>query len=117
MNTVLFAVNYLIEDVEDNLLDGSAESEIFYENIALKLSKESTTRTEKIDKNHAAKWAKSSFVVLDPKRINCGKCVKCGAWVTDKEKENPIDGLSNGATVNGELLCGECLPKGHRWSF
>lgn len=113
MKTVLFSVSYLIE-VEDNLLTGSDESEVFKDNVFSKLSKNSW---KKIDAKHKANWNSSSFSILDPTRMNCGKCCRCGAWVTDREKSAPVVGLANGATVNGELLCDECLPKGHRWAF
>lgn len=42
---------------------------------------------------------------------------KCGQWTTDREKPDSIVGLSNGATINGRLLCDECLPPKHKWAF
>lgn len=70
-----------------------------------------------IDENHKAVWQSTSELYLDPKTMNCGKCAKCHGWTTDMEKLNYINGLCNGATVDGELLCDECLPEGHRWAF
>ncbi|MGL5433926.1 MAG: hypothetical protein ACRDBO_00830 [Lachnospiraceae bacterium] len=113
MKTVLFSVSYLIE-VEEGLLTGSDESEVFNDNVFKKLSKNSW---KKIDAKHKAEWNCSCFSVLDPTQMNCGKCCRCDNWVTDREKPASIAGLTNGATVNGELLCDECLPEGHRWAF
>ncbi len=113
MKTVLFNVSYLIE-VEDELLNGSDEAEAFNDNVFKKLSDNSW---KKIDEKHKAIWNCSSFSVLDSTQMNCGKCSRCGTWVTDWEKQDPIAGLTNGATVNGELLCDDCLPDDHRWAF
>lgn len=54
---------------------------------------------------------------LDPSAGNCGQCVECGAWVTDCDRPERIAGLTNGARVDGRLLCDEHLPRGHRWAF
>jgi len=113
MKTALFTVSYLIE-IEDSLLKNNEESEKFKNLIFEKLSK---NQRKKIDETHIARWNSSSFIVLDTEKLNCGKCSMCGGWTTDKEKGNSIDRLSNGATVEGELLCDECLPRGHRWAF
>jgi len=113
MKTVLFNVSYLIE-VEEDLLNSSTEAERFREVVFQKLSKHSK---KKVDEKHSAKWTRSSFIVLDSEKMNCGKCSNCGGWTTDKEKENPIEGLCNGATNDGALLCDECLPQRHRWAF
>jgi len=113
MKTVLFTVSYLIE-IEDDLLKGTEKAEDFNNLIFEKLSK---NQRKKIDETHTAKWNHSSLIVLDSDNFNCGKCNKCGSWTTDKEKENSIDGLSNGATVDRVLLCDECLPRNHKWSF
>jgi len=112
MKTVLFTVCYLIE-VEEELL-ASREFECFDNLISEKLS---GNRRKKIDETHSAKWKNSFLTVLDPDDMNCGKCNNCGGWTTDMENESPIHGLSNGATVEGLLLCDECLPKDHRWAF
>ena len=115
MKTVLFRISYLM-DVEDHLLGGSAsqETEAFLDAMDKALPVNGTIT---IDANHTANWNSSSSWVLDPVRMNCGKCARCGAWVTDRKKPDPVAGLTNGAYVGGELLCGEHLPKGHRWAF
>lgn len=113
MKTVLFNVSYLIE-VEDDLLNGSNDAEVFNENVFKKLAPNSW---KKIDAKHIAKWNSSTFLVLDPTKMNCGKCCRCGNWATDREKMDHIMGLTNGAAINGELLCDECLPEDHRWAF
>ena len=63
------------------------------------------------------KWESSQSFILDENSINCGKCQKCGRWVTDKDAPNPIRQLCIGALFKGELLCDECLPQDHRWAF
>ncbi len=63
------------------------------------------------------KWEGTSSVELDEKNVNCGRCSNCGGWVTDREKPNYIEGLCDGATHDGKLLCDECLPSDHRWAF
>lgn len=62
-------------------------------------------------------WTSSQRIDLDEESMNCGHCAKCGLWVTDVERENPIHGLPIAATVNGELFCDDHLPKGHRHAF
>jgi hypothetical protein len=57
------------------------------------------------------------MISLAPEIMNCVKCSSCGAWTTDREKDEPIEGLTNGATVDGKLLCDECLPEDHKWAF
>jgi len=113
MKTVLLRVSYLI-DVEDNLWGGSKEAETFLDAMDKALPASDTIT---IDAKHSANWNGSSFCVLDPARMNCGKCVRCGAWVTDRDKPEPVVGLTNGARVNGELLCNEHLSKEHRRAF
>lgn len=62
-------------------------------------------------------WESCSTVVLDPGSMNCGLCSTCGRWTTDREKRDPLLQLCNGATFEGKLLCDDCLPEDHRWSF
>lgn len=62
-------------------------------------------------------WESCSTVILDPVSMNCGQCATCRRWTTDREKINPLLQLCNGATFEGKLLCDECLPEDHRWSF
>lgn len=63
------------------------------------------------------KWEGTSMVSLAPEIMNCGICSNCGIWTTDRERDEHIEGLCNGATVDGELLCDECLPEDHKWAF
>ncbi len=70
-----------------------------------------------LNDNHKLKWESSSSIMLNPLTMNCGRCSNCHGWVTDREKPNSIDELNNGATVEGRLLCDECLPEDHRWAF
>lgn len=109
LETVLFSVSYLIDVEEDDLRSEAFDNDVF--------EILSNDREVVIDAKHKAKWSGSTLTLLDPKRMNCGRCCRCGAWTTDCEKHDSISGLSNGATVNGALLCDECLPKGHRWAF
>ncbi|TCI60368.1 MULTISPECIES: hypothetical protein [Exiguobacterium] len=62
-------------------------------------------------------WQSCSTVLLDPLSMNCGQCAACGRWTTDREKNDPVLELGNGATFKGNLLCDDCLPEHHRWSF
>ena len=62
-------------------------------------------------------WVGTSYCDLDPSTMNCGRCAVCGVWTTDRERPEPIRGLSYGARFDGRLLCDEHLPEGHRWRF
>ena len=110
MKTLLFTTSYLIE-VEEELI-ASDEFEHFERSISWKFP-----QRKKIDKTHFAEWESCYQFVLDPNNMNCGKCSNCGGWTTDMEKEDPIAELTNGATVDGLLLCDSCLPENHRWAF
>lgn len=72
---------------------------------------------EELEATYHMKWQSTGSVVLDPERMNCGLCSTCSQWTTDREKPNAILELCYGATVEGKLLCDDCLPKGHRWAF
>lgn len=98
---MLVKVNFLIEDDRGELNNKDIENAVW----------------NAIPDNHKAVWQSTSELYLDSGSMNCGKCAKCQGWTTDKEKPNWIEGLCSGATVDGELLCDECLPKGHRWAF
>lgn len=62
-------------------------------------------------------WQSLRQSTLDPAALNCGRCAECDGWVTDCERPEPLDGLCNGATHDGRLLCDEHLPPDHRWAF
>ena len=48
---------------------------------------------------------------------NCGKCCKCGSWVSDQDLVDNIDGFSDGCLINGEWWCDLCIPPDHPKSF
>ena len=62
-------------------------------------------------------WISSEPVIFDTEYDNIGKCVNCGTWTTDCDGRNPVKGVSNGAKINGILLCDICLPKDHSAAF
>lgn len=109
--TVLVRAYHLIEVEEeellkeDGLLDGLVNE--------ISNDKELSVMGETV----SMKWQGTAVIPLLPELYNCGQCAYCGAWVTDREKEDPIEGLTNGAVVDGKLLCDECLPEDHRWAF
>lgn len=111
--TVLISVSYLIEleeneiNDDEGLLDKITSNNLITSDLNIKVNK------EKILLN----WECLSSLVLDPENMNCGKCSHCGRWTTDKEKRNPVHSLCYGATVNGRLLCDECLPFNHPHAF
>lgn len=104
MKTILFKASYLIE-VEDELLLDTDEADQFRDLVFDTLSK---NRKKKIDNTHIAYWKSSSYTALYPDKRNCGKCENCGAWTTDRDLPDPIDGLSDGARINSRLLCDQC---------
>ena len=112
--SVLLVMSFSIE-VEEDYLEKDLPEYIKVENSLINLFEEKMTVDD--SKFGSSKWESSYVIELDEKTINCGRCAVCGAWVTDREKENHIPQLCNGATVNGQLLCDEHLPKGHKWAF
>jgi hypothetical protein len=109
---LMYRISYLVE-IEDSE-DGSRE-------LRRKLNNAMWERLPEegiaLDDSHVAEWQSTTELLLNPLTMNCGQCARCHGWTTDREKQDPVTGLCNGATVNGELLCDECLPKGHRWAF
>lgn len=109
--TVMIRVSYLVELPNKEI---AAENGIL-ENIIDNLCE---TRDLFINNNNITiEWNSTSSLILEPMEMNCGKCSNCGQWTTDREKPNSIDGLCNGATIGGELLCDSCLPSDHIWAF
>ncbi|MBA2937420.1 hypothetical protein HZF08_03820 [Paenibacillus sp. CGMCC 1.16610] len=105
--TVLVNISYYVEiDESENGLSQKIQNKL-RENRSL----------ESDDSNVFLKWNQSSFRVLNPRIMNCGRCVNCGCWTTNSEKIDAIFGLDNGAFHNNKLLCDECLPPDHRWAF
>ena len=109
--TVLIKVAYLVElpEEEINSIDGALDK------IMIKVGNDEKIQID--GKNIDLKWIETSSRTLDIDNKNCGRCAKCGEWTTDREKPNFISELDNGATVDGKLLCDECLPPGHIWAF
>jgi hypothetical protein len=103
--TMLISVSYFVE------IDNEEQEEKITNNL-------SNNQYIEIDnKQINLKWNQTSSRLLNPDYMNCGKCENCGCWTTDREKDDPIFGLDDGATHNGKLLCDECLPPDHRWAF
>lgn len=109
--TVLITVSYLVEllELESNLDDRVLDI------ITNRLSESRSLEIE--GRETLLQWNSSSSLVLDSEALNCDKCSNCGQWTTDREKPDAIDGICNGATVDGKLLCDECLPADHKWAF
>lgn len=109
--TVLIKVTYLVElsEAEINSDDGMRDK------IENKLCEPRRLQIE--DGEKILHWNSTSSLVLEPENLNCGKCSKCGQWTTDREKPDKVAGICNGATVDGKLLCDECLPSDHKWAF
>ena len=109
--TVLIRVAYLVElpDEEVNVDDGILDK------IANRIGEDKNLVID--NKDITLDWNSTSSLMLDSGNFNCGRCSKCGQWVTDKEKPDAVEGLCNGATVDGKLLCDDCLPSDHRWAF
>ncbi|WP_426451278.1 hypothetical protein ACP26L_04015 [Paenibacillus sp. S-38] len=105
--TVLVNVSYYVEiDESENELPQEVKAKLC-ENRKLEID----------DKKVCLKWNQSSFQVLNSEIMNCGRCVNCGCWVTDREKDDAIFGLDDGAVYENRLLCDECLPCDHKWAF
>lgn len=102
--TVLVATYHLVEVEEDELV----KEEGLLDNVMREISNDMELNVgEKV----FLKWEGTSMVPLLPELNNCGRCSSCGAWTTDRDKEDPIVGLSNGAMVAERLLCEECFPE------
>ncbi|MBH0330963.1 hypothetical protein ABH14_14305 [Brevibacillus brevis] len=105
--TVLVNISYYVE-IDESEIELSP-------NIQNKLCENRTIESN--EEKVFLKWNQSSFQVLNPETINCGECANCGCWTTDREKNDAIFGIDNGAVHNNKLLCDECLPPDHRWAF
>lgn len=111
MKTILIKIGYLVNLEEDN--------KEFEDDLLVKIRRE-LSKDIKINAEHEeanVEWISSSSIILDPESMNCDKCTRCGQWTTNREKSDPILELCDGAKVDGELLCDECLPSDHRWAF
>lgn len=47
----------------------------------------------------------------------CGKCCKCGAWVSDQENKRCVEGFSDGSRINREWWCDICIDSNHPKRF
>jgi hypothetical protein len=108
--TVLITVSYLVEIDEAEINKDYG----LLERIENQISKDFILKNEE---EVLLEWESTSSKVLDPKTFNCGRCAKCNRWVTDREKPDAITQLCNGTTVDGQLLCDDCLPRDHKWAF
>ncbi|WP_145410604.1 hypothetical protein [Paenibacillus xylanexedens] len=106
--TLLVKSAYLVELTEEEFLNKYDEIMLSISNV---IGRDISVSSNKLQ------WESISTILLDPETINCGRCNNCKSWVTDREKENHIDELNNGAIINGKILCDECLPEGHPWAF
>ena len=43
---------------------------------------------------------------------NAGRCASCGRWMSDYDAPDFLDLLRIGKTIEGKLLCDECIPDG-----
>ena len=109
-NTVLVSVNYLVE-VSDDVLEDHGFSELE------KLENKLADLSESVETELNIEWTSTHSLVLDPAIMNCGKCVNCGCWVSDKNSSEFINELSIGTIYKGKLLCDVCLPKNHELAF
>jgi hypothetical protein len=108
--TVLICISALVE-VPSEIVDDPDFNDLD------RLENRLTEAVEKVDSDFKLSWESTERLVLDPITMNCGKCASCGCWASDREKDGVISQLQIAATVDGRLLCDECLPKDHRWAF
>ncbi len=109
--TVLIRVAYLVELPEDEINTDNG----ILDKITDEINEDKSLLID--NKDIALDWNFTSSLMLDTGHFNCGKCSKCGHWTTDRDKPDAVEGLCNGATLDGQLLCDECLPSDHRWAF
>lgn len=109
--TVLINISYLIELPEEDIDTDDGMLDI----ITNQISESKSLHIN--DLEIPLEWNSTSSLILDSAHLNCDKCSKCGQWTTDREKPDIIQGICNGATVEGKLLCDECLQFDHRWAF
>ena len=64
-------------------------------------------------------WSESHFIQKAKHSIE--RCASCNEWAMDRVanpvKESDYEPIRDGASVGGKVLCYECLPEGHRWSW
>lgn len=109
--TVLIKVAYLVDIEDEDLIKNE-----HLDKITSRISKNINLQLNDIEKM-SLEWEGTFSLILDSETMNCGKCANCNGWTTDIEKENPVKELCYGATVDGKLLCDECLPPEHPCAF
>ena len=107
--SVLVSVNFLVEVSDEELENENGE--------LFKLENQLSEVHENLESPLSIDWDSTQTLALDPENMNCGICKSCGRWATDRESPKPLSQLCNGAAVEGKLLCDECLPFNHHWSF
>jgi hypothetical protein len=107
--TFQITTSYVIELPEEEII----QDERLIEKISDELSEDMSTKYT----SSILEWHGSRIIELDPSSMNCGRCVRCGAWITDAERDDAIPVFSIGATVNGKLLCDDHLPRNHPLAF
>ncbi|MDO3412469.1 hypothetical protein QWJ34_22080 [Saccharibacillus sp. CPCC 101409] len=107
--TYLVKLSYLIELDEDQ----GEDEEYFEQHIFNEAGEDQVLEKT----NKTLEWQNAFSLQLDPSSMNCGRCDNCGQWTTDRERPDAVMELCCGATVDGRLLCDECLPKDHPWAF
>ena len=109
---ILYRVCWLAEAEEDEIRELSED-----EGLEKAIWDHLPSEDIEIDKAHTLEWYSTQEIILNPESMNCGKCACCGAWTTDMERADPVQGISHGAVVEGKLYCDECLPPDHPWAF
>lgn len=100
--TVLVRTYHLVEVEEEEL----CKEEGILDELVYELSADKELQLEE---RLLMKWNGTEVIPLLPEINNCGICAGCGAWTTDIEKEEPMEGLTKGQLTGGGLLCEECL--------
>lgn len=100
--TVLIRTYHLVEVEEEEL----CKEEGILDQLIYELSSDKEVQLEE---PLLMKWNGTEVIPLLPEINNCGLCAGCGAWTTDEAKEAPMEGLTKGQLVEGQLLCEECL--------
>jgi len=108
--TILISINFLAE-VPSHIANDFDFNE--FDRIVNDL----TDAIEAVENRFNLSWESTRTLLLNESTMNCGRCASCGRWVSDREIDNFIEQLNIAATVNGDLLCDECLPNNHRWAF
>ena len=56
-------------------------------------------------------------VTSDLDKSVCGKCCKCGVWVSDQNNTRSIDGFSDGYLLGQNWWCDVCIDSNHPKRF